>query len=112
MPIEDLGEIISARILGGIPLVGKDEYIRDEIPAVYSEYGVMGSRFVLMGEPGTGGYYLETVSDWGRRGNIPPFSVTDPKVDVSALVGDLLKGIEGLTVSIDENRTNDDRTTA
>jgi hypothetical protein len=97
MSLEELGNVVSNRVLGGVPFVGRGDYIRDEVPAVYSEFDVLGTRFILMGEPDDEGYYLEAD---GRSliANLSPAEIKKSLVDISSLVAHLLGGIEGVTV--------------
>ena len=62
MSLEEIGRAVSGRVLGGIPFVGREEHIRDEVPAIFSQSEVLGIRFILMGEPDDEGYYLEADS--------------------------------------------------
>jgi len=104
MSLEEVGEVVSSRVLGGIPFVGREDYIRDEIPAIYSKPEVFGTRFILMGEPDDEGYYLE--ADTGRSvlAGLTADQIRTSLVDISSLVAHLLKGVERLTVSVEELR--------
>ena len=104
MSLEEVGQIVSIRVLGGIPFVGRGERIRDEIPAIYSKPEVLGTRFILMGEPDDEGYYLEAD---GRSliANLSAEQIKSSLVDISPLVARLLQGIEGIAVSVDGIQT-------
>jgi hypothetical protein len=102
MSLEEVGEVVSNRVLGGIPFVGKKDYIRDEIPAIYSKPDVLGTRFVLMGESDDEGYYLEADAGGSVSANLSAEQIRSSLVDISPLVAHLLKGVKGLTASIEE----------
>ena len=104
MSLEDLGEVISNRVLGGIPFVGREDYIRDEIPAIYSKPEVLGTRFILIGEPDAAGYYLEADGGRSQLTNLSAEQIRSALVDISSLVAHLLKGVEGLEVKIEDIR--------
>ncbi|MCP4422514.1 MAG: hypothetical protein GY805_38380 [Chloroflexi bacterium] len=57
MDIQSLGKIISQKILKGLAFGGLDQYIRDEIPAIYID-GLLGCRIILQGFPGKDEYNL------------------------------------------------------
>lgn len=50
LSIEQLGSLISERVLGGIPLSGLEKKVYEEIPAIYNE--CMGLSLVLQGFSG------------------------------------------------------------
>ncbi|HAM72541.1 MAG TPA: hypothetical protein DCM86_12940 [Verrucomicrobiales bacterium] len=57
--IEELGALISARVFGGVPFGGREDFIRDEVPAIYTSEPILGVRFILSGEGDSEGYLLE-----------------------------------------------------
>lgn len=57
--LEDVASLVSENLLGGIPFVGKEEYIYDEVPAIYAKHDVFGLRVILQGYGGEDGYLLE-----------------------------------------------------
>jgi len=60
--LDDLASEFSARLFGGIPFVGRDEGIWDEIPAVRLSTRFLGFEVILGGKEGaTGGYSFEVV---------------------------------------------------
>jgi hypothetical protein len=103
LSLEHVGQIVSARVLGGIPFVGREDYIRDEVPAIYSESEVLGTRFILMGEPDDEGFYLEA-DGADLIPNMSAKQIENALLDISPLVAHLLKEVEGLTVSIEPLR--------
>ena len=98
MSLEEVGRVVSDRVLGGVPFVGREEYIRDEVPAIYSKAEVLGIRLILMGEPDDEGYYLEADSR-SLIANLSAEQVKRSLLDISPLVTHLLSGIEGITVA-------------
>jgi hypothetical protein len=97
MSLEEVGKIISDRVIGGIQFVGRDDYIRDEVPAIYTRSEVFGTRFILMGEPDDEGYYLEADSQ-SLVASLSPEQIKRSLFDLSPLVAHLLVGTEGITL--------------
>ena len=58
LSLEEVGELISKKIFGGLKFIGREQYIRDEVPAVYLESDLLGLSYVLSGGP-VDGYFLE-----------------------------------------------------
>lgn len=56
--LEELGQAISESLLGGVPFGGKEDYIREEIPAIYISQ-ILGMRLILM-ENDSGESYILT----------------------------------------------------
>lgn len=52
LKIEELGKIISDKILGGAKLDGLEKCIYEEVPAVYTKNGILGLEIVLAGYSG------------------------------------------------------------
>jgi hypothetical protein len=99
LDIETLGKLISEKLAGGLPFGGLEEYIRDEVPAVYIN-NILGCRLILLGFPGELGYNLELVEyhfpfHFFEEGKMPP------TVDMSGNLYHLLKDIEGITVQLE-----------
>lgn len=99
MSIEEVGAIISTKVLGGIRLIGRENCIRDEIPAIYSETEVLGTRFILSGEPDDIGYELESDNRFVIRG-MSGDQIEAALTDVSPLVAKLLERSPGITIKI------------
>ncbi len=73
LEIEEVGDILSQVLFGGVKLGGKDERIYDEVPAIYLSPPILGFCAFLQGYKGFGkdeGYVL-TIS--------PDFTVRDVK---------------------------------
>lgn len=49
LEILELGELISKRIFGGLHFGGLDDYICEEIPAIYIDESVLGFQVILNG---------------------------------------------------------------
>jgi hypothetical protein len=97
LSLEELGEVISLRLLGGIPMGGREEYIYDEVPAIFAEKEVLGARFVLSGEPDEEGYFLDL--DSRMVITLKDLEEADRNwVDLSGLVVALLEEDERLKV--------------
>ena len=97
LTIEQVGEAISKGLLGGVPFVGRDEYLRDEVPAIRSESEIFGLRVLVQGHGGESGYALEI---YPKHSNDPAFQVKGPEdeVDLSSYVASLLARIPGIAV--------------
>ena len=100
LPLEDVAEIVSAHLLGGIRFTGRDQYVRDEIPAVYSSDYVLGCRFLLSGAPDEHGYYLEVLSDNRRLARLTAAQMKESIVDISADVVELLESVGSIRAAL------------
>jgi len=96
--LEEVAEIVSNRLFGGVRFIGKGEYIRDEVPAIYSERDILGMRIILMGGPGQEGYYLEMETRREPGVALTAEHMRESLVDISPLVSKLLHGAEEITV--------------
>ena len=96
--LEDVAEIVSAHLLGGVQFGGKEESIRDEIPAIYSSEYVLGARFLLLGEPDDEGYYFE-VLDHKRLSGATPTQVRD-FLDISSDIVALLEDVGSIRAGL------------
>lgn len=52
LTLEEVADIISTRLFGGLKFGGKDEDIHEEVPAVFLEFPILGLFVVLDGYPG------------------------------------------------------------
>lgn len=52
LSLEELAQILSAKLFGGLQFGGKDEYIHEEVPAIFVNQVIMGLAFVLSGYGG------------------------------------------------------------
>ncbi len=108
LSLEELAEIISARVLGGIPFTSGIHSIRDEVPAVCTGTEFLGMQAVLMGEPDEEGYYL--IMD--TRSPLLKMSgdeIRTSLVDISSLVASLLGGVDGVSVRICASESHNQR---
>jgi hypothetical protein len=94
--LEEVAEILSAKLIAGIPFVGRDEFIYDEIPAVYAERDVLGLRIILQGFGGEDGYQLEIRPRDYPSENKPLDLTRTSRVDITDFIGFLLKDIKEL----------------
>jgi hypothetical protein len=101
LELEEVGKIVSHRVLGGIPFVAGGHSIRDEIPAIYTETEFLGMKSVLMGEPDEEGYYL-TMDTRGLLATMSAEEIRKSRVNISSLVARLLEGVKDVTV-VSEN---------
>ena len=100
LELEEVGWIISDRVLGGVPLGGRADYIRDEVPAIYTRTRVLGMEFILQGEPDEEGYYLTgDPADLMEGLSIDEFK--SRLRDISDLVARLLEGGGSIEVFAD-----------
>lgn len=94
-PLEEIADLISERVLGGIPLGGREDYIFDEVPAVYAKLHVLGMRAVLQGD-GTRHPYFFHLHDARPLPKTSPDEIQRSAVNISPLVMELLNGIDGV----------------
>jgi hypothetical protein len=85
--LEEVALLISKEILGGIPFIGREEFIRDEIPAVYVKDAILGFDVVLQG--GDGHFFLELTSIRSEDA----FN----EIDISDYIALLIKQVDGLS---------------
>jgi hypothetical protein len=52
LPIEEVGEILSDKIFGGLQFGGKELNICEEVPAIFIQSPIMGLQIVLQGYSG------------------------------------------------------------
>ncbi len=52
LSIDEVGDIISQTLFGGIKLNGLEKRLYDEIPAIFTEHEIMGLRVILSGYSG------------------------------------------------------------
>lgn len=96
--LEEVAAIISAKLIGGIPFVGRDEHIYDEIPAVYAEHDVLGLRLILQGFGGEEGYQLEIKPRRYPLGNEPADLRQESRVDMTEYIAFLFRDVEGFDI--------------
>ncbi len=97
LALEEVAQVISNQVLGGIPFVGREHRIRDEIPAVYTEGEFLGMHAVLMGEPDDEGFML-TMDTGALLTTLSSREIRESFVNISPLVAKLLSGAEQIKV--------------
>ncbi len=97
LSLQQVGAILSERVFGGIPMGGLTEYIRDEVPAIFTTNRYLGTRFILMGGPDDEGFYLQAENLSVLTKGLSPEQIQENLVDASELVVTLLSRAEGLT---------------
>ncbi len=97
-PLESVGRRISAAVLAGLPFGGREEFIYDEVPAIYVREQVLGLRVILQGLGGEHGYYLEVHTTTPITSSEGLVDSIAERVDVSENVACLLRSVDGLVV--------------
>jgi hypothetical protein len=100
LDIEELGKLISQRLVGGLPFDGLDHYIRDEIPAIYIK-DILGCRLILQGFPGEMGYNLVLEEGPFPHQLFEKEGQSPLEVDISGNLYWLLQDLEGISVSLE-----------
>ena len=98
--LEEVAAIISERLLGGVRLVGRDEHIYDEVPAIFSAHDILGLRIILQGYGGSQGYFLEMRDRKPLNSSTASEQIRSSVVDLSPNVACLLQGIDDLRVIV------------
>lgn len=96
LPLQQVGAVLSERVFGGIPMGGLTEYIRDEVPAIYTTSRYLGTRFILMGEPDEEGYFLQAETLGVLTKEFTPEQLQESLVDVSEVIVTLLSRADGV----------------
>jgi hypothetical protein len=96
--LEELAQLVSNHVLGGVQFGGAEEHIRDEVPAVFIKQHVLGLEIVLCGFGGQEGYYLTMESKY--RGQLKTAGqIRKQTVDLSPYVANLLSKAADIHVS-------------
>lgn len=90
LQLDELAHILSQEICGGIIFGGKEESIREEVPAVYTKAEFLGIRLVLFGVAGDYGLSAE---QWDE--NVAA-KTADDLVDISGYLAYRVNKINGL----------------
>ena len=97
--LEAVAEVISSKLIGGILFVGKDEFIYDQVPAVYAKHLVLGLRVILQGFGGEEGYHLEMYPRNFPSENKAVDLKQESKVeDITQYIAFLLKDVEEIRI--------------
>jgi hypothetical protein len=97
--LEEVAEIVSSRVLAGIPFIGRDEYIYDEVPAIYAKQNPLGLRIILQGHGGQHGYTL-TMHPADYPLEAEPGPDEESKGDITDYIASLLKDIPGIHMAV------------
>jgi len=77
LTLEEVGEILSRKVFGGLPFEGREKHIHEEIPAIYIASPIIGLRIVLDGYSGfdeDAGFTVE-IMPWIRAKDAPSETV-------------------------------------
>lgn len=99
-----VSKIISNKLVGGIPFGGLEDYIYEEVPAVYIKESILGFELVIQGYGGKEGYTLEV------RSNLRNSELHDDKeitVDISNYIASLLEGTEKIKIVYEDILTKE-----
>lgn len=97
--LEEVAEIISAKLIPGISFGGREEHIYDEVPAIYAKQNVLGLRLILQGYGGQHGYTL-TIYPADYPLDAEPKPEEEAKGDITDFVAFLLKDIPGIHIPL------------
>jgi hypothetical protein len=95
--LEEVGQIISDAIFGGVPFTGKEENLCDEIPCVVLSKFILGLSITL--QQGKDQIYYLSASPSNSHTN-DGYEVNT--TDLSVYFGLCLKDIEGLEINMKE----------
>lgn len=97
--INGIAKIISDKLFGGIPFIGLDEHIYEEVPTVYIDYSILGLQGVIQGFGGDAGYTLEIRS---HPSNIKPDDTDEVEIDITGYVSSLIEGTDNIQIKYEE----------
>jgi hypothetical protein len=105
LSLEEVAQKVSEAAFACLPFGGRDEYIFDEVAAVYIQTHPLGLDVILQGFGGADGYYLEIRS---KKFPFRPFDLNAPfdlslspdSVDITENLLYLLRGVEGINVRV------------
>lgn len=63
LSLEALAEVLSSRLFRGLPFIGKEKNLYEEIPAIYIDGNFLGLSVILSGGQESG-YQLEVLSNF------------------------------------------------
>ncbi|MED1913610.1 hypothetical protein [Brevibacillus laterosporus] len=76
-----------------------EDYIYEEVPAVYIKESILGFELVIQGYGGEDGYILEVRSD---PRNSEPNDAKEIRVDITNYISSLLEGTEKIKIMYEE----------
>ncbi|WP_107942547.1 hypothetical protein [Metasolibacillus fluoroglycofenilyticus] len=97
--IVGVAKIISSKIAGNIPFEGLEDYIYEEVPAIYINSNILGFEVVIKGYGGEKGYYLEVNS---HPSNNEPDDADEIDIDITRYIASLLEGTLGINIKYGE----------
>lgn len=62
LSLEETAACLSSHIFGGIEFGGRDEYVKDEVPALIAQKPILGCHVVIYGDGDEDGYRVEMQS--------------------------------------------------
>jgi hypothetical protein len=97
--LAELAEVLSTHLFGGVRFGGKEEQIRDEVPAVFIDH-LLGMEIVLCGFGGEKGYSLTFERKYRLWAEVKSAEDTRSQtVDLSPYIAKLLSKVPDLQVS-------------
>ncbi|MDQ0227740.1 hypothetical protein [Metabacillus niabensis] len=99
-----VAKIISEKLVGGIPFGGLEDYIYEEVPAVYINENILGFELVIQGYGGEDGYILELHP---HPCNSRPDDAERVTIEITSYIASLLEGVENIKVESEKNSTKD-----
>lgn len=102
--IVELAKIISSKIAGNLPFEGLEDYIYDEVPAIYINSNILGCTLVILGYGGEDGYTLEVKPYPGHN---KPDDADRIYIDITKYIASLLEGTPGMKIKYEELKYED-----
>ncbi|AKF92339.1 hypothetical protein [Brevibacillus laterosporus] len=102
--IFSVAKIISEKLVGGIPFGGFEDYIYEEIPAVYINANILGFELVIQGYGGEDGYILEVNP---HPCNERPGDAKRVTVEITNYIASLLEGTEKIKIAYEDINKKD-----
>ena len=90
LPLEEVAAVISHAMCADIPFGGLNEYVRDEMPAVYASKTIFGLFCIVYGEDGE--YCLEL----GPEGDFHLSPKAASYVYISEFIAEVLRTVGGI----------------
>ncbi|MGC7931632.1 MULTISPECIES: hypothetical protein [Lysinibacillus] len=97
--ISGVSKIISNKLVGGLPFGGLEDYIYEEVPAVYIKESILGFELVIQGYGGEEGYILE-IRSYIRNSEL--HDAKEITVDITNYIASLLEGTEKIKILYEE----------
>ena len=99
LSLEETAACLSSHVFGGVQFGGRDEYVKDEVPALVAQKSVLGCYIVIYGS-GADGYRLEMQSQLRSDANSVRTDAADifTEIDLSELLTGALLQIPHFTL--------------